>query len=133
MNNSRIGEKPIVDFKAELNQEQMEAVISDGVPLLVVAGAGSGKTRVITYRIAHLIKKGVCPWNILAVTFTNKAAGEMKARIYNLLGEKVGLNIGTFHSVCARMLRNEIERIGLKSNFVIYDALDQKYLIKQIQ
>ncbi len=132
MNNSRIGEKPIVDFKAELNQEQMEAVISDGVPLLVVAGAGSGKTRVITYRIAHLIKKGVCPWNILAVTFTNKAAGEMKARIYNLLGEKVGLNIGTFHSVCARMLRNEIERIGLKSNFVIYDALDQKYLIKQI-
>ena len=132
MNNTTIDKKSIVDFKTELNPQQTEAVISDGSPLLLVAGAGSGKTRVITYRIANLIEKGVYPWNILAVTFTNKAADEMKSRIYKLLGKKVGLNIGTFHSICVRILRNEVERIGLKPNFVIYDALDQRYLIKQI-
>jgi len=116
----------------KLNPAQIEAVTSIGSPLLIVAGAGSGKTRVITYRIAYLIGQGVRPWNILAVTFTNKAAEEMKSRIYRILGKNIELNIGTFHSICVRILRSEIKKLRFKSNFVIYDKLDQLTLIRQI-
>lgn len=119
-------------LKNMLNLAQIEAVTAMGAPLLVVAGAGSGKTRVITCRIAHLIQQGALPWNILAVTFTNKAAGEMKSRVQNMLGENISLNIGTFHSICVRILRVEAEKIGLKPNFVIYDESDQRALIKKI-
>uniref|UniRef100_A0A7C4M1E7 DNA 3'-5' helicase n=1 Tax=candidate division CPR3 bacterium TaxID=2268181 RepID=A0A7C4M1E7_UNCC3 len=122
------------DILKDLNSEQKKAVTTIDGPILILAGAGSGKTRVITYRIAYLISKGVKPENILAVTFTNKAAGEMKERVVKLLGEKVKLNlwIGTFHSICARILRREIGRIGFGSNFSIYDTADQIHLIKEI-
>lgn len=116
-----------------LNAEQKKAVTTLGGPILILAGAGSGKTRVITYRIAYLISQGVNAQNILAVTFTNKAAGEMKERVIKLLGEKkLGLWIGTFHSICARILRREIKHIGFESNFSIYDTSDQISLIKEI-
>ena len=95
-----------------LNKEQKEAVLHTEGPLLILAGAGSGKTRVITYRIAYLIEKGIAPWNILAVTFTNKAAAEMKDRVLKLLNSE-GIFISTFHSMCAQFLRNEAENIGL--------------------
>lgn len=115
-----------------LNLPQKEAVLCTEGPLLVLAGAGSGKTRVLTHRIAYLIKeKCVNPSNILAITFTNKAANEMKERIINLLGKIAeGMWIGTFHSICVRMLRRSIEQIGYGSNFVIYDTSDQQTLIK---
>ncbi len=117
-----------------LNSEQKEAVKHYQGPLLVLAGAGSGKTRVLTRRIAYLIEfYGVSPYNILAVTFTNKAAGEMKERIGKLLG---GLNeniwVSTFHSFCVRILRREIGKLGYNNNFVIYDTSDQKSLLKQV-
>jgi len=122
------------DIINELNSEQEKAVVTKDGPILILAGAGSGKTRVITYRIAYLISQGVKPENILAVTFTNKAAGEMKERVSKLLGEdkKVSLWIGTFHSICARILRREIKHIGFESNFSIYDTSDQLSLIKEI-
>ena len=101
-------------------------------PLLVFAGAGSGKTRVITYRIAHLINSGVAPWNILAVTFTNKAANEMRERIVELVGEAAaGVNVGTFHGQALRILRRDIHRLGRESDFTIYDGDDQLRLVKQ--
>jgi len=116
-----------------LNPEQKKAVTTIDGPILILAGAGSGKTRVITYRIAYLISQAVMPENILAVTFTNKAAGEMKERVSKLLGEKkLRLWIGTFHSICARILRREIKHIGFGSNFSIYDTSDQVSLIKEI-
>lgn len=117
-----------------LNDKQKEAVLHKNGPLLVLAGAGSGKTRVLTTSIANLIKnEGVDPRNILAITFTNKAANEMKDRIASLLGMDVGhLWIGTFHSICARILRMNIEKIGYSSNFTIYDTNDQRTLIKEI-
>jgi len=117
-----------------LNSEQKKAVVTIDGPILILAGAGSGKTRVITYRIAYLISQGIRPENILAVTFTNKAAGEMKERVVKLLGEKkkISLWIGTFHSICARILRREIKQIGFESNFSIYDTSDQISLIKEI-
>ncbi len=116
-----------------LNPEQREAVLHPGGPLLIFAGAGSGKTRVITYRIARLMLEGVPAHRILAVTFTNKAAREMKERIENLVGE-AGRNmwIGTFHSLCARILRIDGRAIGLDQNFVIYDDSDQLSLIREI-
>lgn len=117
-----------------LNERQFEAVTYGDGPLLVLAGAGSGKTRVLTYRIAYLIReRDIAPWNILAVTFTNKAAGEMRERIANLLGS-VGreVTIGTFHSVCAGILRNEIDHLGYSSNFVIYDDKDQLIALKTV-
>ena len=119
---------------SNLNDKQKEAVLHDKGPLLVVAGAGSGKTRVLTTSIAYLIKeKNVNPVNILAITFTNKAANEMKERISNLLDEDVShLWIGTFHSICARILRMNINKIGYDNNFTIYDTNDQKTLVKEI-
>lgn len=121
------------DLLKNLNNEQKKAVTTIDGPILILAGAGSGKTRVITYRIAYLISQGVKSENILAVTFTNKAAGEMKERVIKLLGEnKLGLWIGTFHSICARILRREIKHIGFENNFSIYDKSDQISLIKEI-
>ncbi|MFY9278022.1 MAG: DNA helicase PcrA [Caldicoprobacterales bacterium] len=115
-----------------LNPQQKEAVLHTEGPLLVLAGAGSGKTRVLTYRVAHLIENlKVRPDNILAITFTNKAAKEMKERIYDLVGSKAENTwISTFHSTCVRILRREIEKIGFTRNFVIYDTDDQLTLVK---
>lgn len=118
----------------QLNNSQREAVeYSDG-PSLVIAGAGSGKTRVLTYKIAYLLKLGLPPQNILALTFTNKAAREMKNRIGQLMGENVArrLWMGTFHSIFSRILRSEAEKIGFTSNFTIFDASDSRNLIKTI-
>ena len=118
----------------DLNPVQQEAVLETEGPLLVFAGAGSGKTRVLTYRIAYLIEeKGVQPWNIFAVTFTNKAANEMRERVERLLGKSAkGTWVSTFHSACARILRQHIERLGFKRNFVIYDGQDQERHLKTI-
>ncbi|HEY4103223.1 MAG TPA: UvrD-helicase domain-containing protein [Polyangiaceae bacterium] len=116
---------------AELNEPQMQAVLHTEGPLLVFAGAGSGKTRTIIYRVANLLAQRVAPYRILAVTFTNKAAGEMKSRLSALAGPEVtrDLWIGTFHSVCAKLLRRYAEEVGLKRNFVIYDDSDQKAVL----
>lgn len=118
----------------ELNDAQREAVLYCDGPSLVIAGAGSGKTRVLTYKIAYLLEQGMQPWNILALTFTNKAANEMKQRIGQLVGEERarGLWMGTFHSIFARILRRENQAIGFSSNFTIYDAADSKSLVKTI-
>jgi len=118
-----------MDLDKELNPEQREAVVSGEGPLLILAGAGSGKTRVITCRIAHLIQeKGVRPYSILAVTFTNKAAGEMQARVERLVGEVSGLWISTFHAFGARVLRRHADLLGYGRDFVIYDEDDVKRL-----
>src|SRR4030042_5421927 len=110
----------------DLNPVQQKAVLKTEGPLLVFAGAGSGKTRVLVYRIAYLIQeKKVPPWNILAVTFTNKAADEMRERVERLLGGSArGVWISTFHSACVRILRRHIEPLGFQKNFVIYDQDD---------
>ncbi|MEZ5233311.1 MAG: UvrD-helicase domain-containing protein [Acidimicrobiales bacterium] len=108
-----------------LNPAQREAVTHDGGPLLVIAGAGSGKTRVLTHRIAHLIDNGVSPFEILAITFTNKAAGEMKHRVGQLIGpvaEKMW--VSTFHAACVRILRRDVKALGYPSSFSIYDQAD---------
>jgi len=121
-----------MDLLKNLNPQQKEAVLHTEGPLLVLAGAGSGKTRVLTHRIAYLIEeKGVAPWNILSITFTNKAAREMKNRIEQLIGTRA-LDIwnGTFHACCVRILRKEIERLGFSRNFVIYDTSDQETVMK---
>jgi len=118
-----------------LNKEQLAAVRHTEGPLLLLAGAGSGKTRVITFRIAYLLQqKGISPENILAVTFTNKAAREMKERVIELVGKakNKGMVIGTFHSVCVRILKEDIERLGYKKNFSIYGASDQVRLVKDL-
>ncbi len=118
----------------DLNPAQRKAVLETEGPLLVFAGAGSGKTRVLTYRIAYLIQeKGISPWNILAVTFTNKAADEMRERVEHLLGGSAkGIWISTFHSACARILRQHIDRLGFGRNFVIYDEEDQERHLKAV-
>ena len=123
-----------MQFIDELNDSQRAAVTYNDGPLLVIAGAGSGKTRVLTYKIAYLLTQGVPAGHILALTFTNKAAREMKQRITRLVGEEVAryLWMGTFHSVCARLLRAEAEHVGFTRDFTIYDAADQKSLIKKI-
>lgn len=123
-----------MDFLQQLNEAQKEAVINYKGPSMVIAGAGSGKTRVLTYRIAYLIKEGVDPFNILALTFTNKAAREMKERISNIVGESDAKNIwmGTFHSIFARILRVEADKIGYPRNFTIYDTQDSKNLLRNI-
>ncbi|MDF2673744.1 MAG: family ATPase [Clostridiales bacterium] len=114
-----------------LNNEQREAVITTDGPLLILAGAGSGKTRVLTYRIAYLIQNGVYPGSILAITFTNKASQEMKERVAALVGDEANkMWISTFHSTCVRILRQDIEKIGFSKNFVIYDTQDQEKVIK---
>mgnify|MGYP001024348457 CR=1 FL=1 len=121
-----------IDFKKELNSEQWKAVQTINGPILILAGAGSGKTRVITYRIAYLISMGIRPENILAVTFTNKAADEMKQRVCYLLNdENPEVWIRTYHSTCARILRKESEKINIQQNFAIYDESDQLALIKE--
>ena len=103
-----------------LNDKQKEAVLATDGPCLVIAGAGSGKTKVLTHKIAYDIESGIKPWNILAITFTNKAANEMKERIEKLIGDAAkDLWMGTFHSICVRILRRYIDRIGYKTDFVI--------------
>ncbi len=118
----------------ELNDAQREAVLQKDGPMIVIAGAGSGKTRVLTYRIAHLMNQGVDPFNILALTFTNKAAREMKNRIAKIVGpgEAKNLWMGTFHSVFARLLRFEADKLGFPSNFTIYDTQDSQRLVNSI-
>ncbi len=115
-----------------LNDKQYEAVVNTEGPCLVIAGAGSGKTKVLTHKIAYLIgEKQVLPWNILAITFTNKAANEMKERIANLVGDAAkDIWMGTFHSICVRILRRFIDRIGFESSFIIFDSSDQRTLVK---
>ena len=117
-----------------LNEQQKEAVLHTEGPLLVLAGAGSGKTRVLTHRIAYLIDElGVNPWNILAITFTNKAASEMRERVDKLVGfGSESIWVSTFHSSCARILRRHIPLLGYDSNFTIYDSDDQKTLMKDV-
>ncbi len=121
-------------FLKELNQEQYDAVIQTNGPVMVIAGAGSGKTRVLTYRIAYLLANGIDPFNILALTFTNKAAREMKERVIRLIGDSQGRNVwmGTFHSIFAKILRIDGHHLGYPSNFTIYDADDSKRVIRQI-
>ena len=121
------------DLIEGLNDKQKEAVLNTDGPCLVIAGAGSGKTKVLTHKIAYLMaEKIIKPWNILAITFTNKAANEMKQRVENLVGEAAkDMWIGTFHSICVRILRKTIDRIGFDSSFLIFDTSDQKTLIKE--
>ena len=117
----------------KLNPEQKQAVLTTEGPLLILAGAGSGKTRVLTYRAAYLLEKGVPPWAILAITFTNKAAREMRERINRLAGEAADdMWVMTFHALSARILRRDIEKLGYKREFSIYDDDDQMTLIKRI-
>ncbi len=115
----------------ELNPMQKEAVQQTEGPCLVIAGAGSGKTKVLTYKVAYLMQNGVKPWNILAITFTNKAANEMKERVQALVGNAIDdIWLGTFHSICVRILRKFIDRLGYDNSFVIFDTSDQKTLVK---
>ncbi|MDI3481466.1 MAG: ATP-dependent helicase UvrD/PcrA [Tepidanaerobacteraceae bacterium] len=121
-----------MDFLKDLNPEQKRAVMHPGGPLLILAGAGSGKTRVLTYRTAYLIKyMGVKPENILAITFTNKAAREMRMRIEKMLPWVRGILVSTFHSACVRFLRSDIDKLGYKSNFIIFDTQDQQVLMRE--
>jgi DNA helicase-2/ATP-dependent DNA helicase PcrA len=114
-----------------MNPAQKEAIQCTEGPLLILAGAGSGKTRVLTHRIAYLLDRGIAPWRILAITFTNKAAAEMKERVVNIVGSRAkDIWISTFHAFCVRILRMDIEKLGLAKNFVIFDAADQGVLIK---
>src|SRR5215203_2790733 len=122
------------EYLKGLNERQREAVQTTEGPLMIIAGAGSGKTKVLTTRIAHLLDKGVDAFNILALTFTNKAAAEMKERVEKILGnnEARNLYIGTFHSVFARILRAEAPRLGYPNNFTIYDTDDAKSVVKTV-
>ena len=121
-------------YLKDLNEAQLNAVLKTDGPLMVIAGAGSGKTRVLTYKIVHLVENGVDPFEILALTFTNKAAREMKLRISSMIGESESKNIwmGTFHSVFAKILRFEAHKIGFTSDFTIYDTQDSERLISSI-
>ncbi|HLN55647.1 MAG TPA: UvrD-helicase domain-containing protein [Bacteroidales bacterium] len=122
------------EYLKDLNESQRQAVINTEGPSLVIAGAGAGKTRVLTYRIVHTLNKGVPAGKILALTFTNKAAREMKERITRIVDPQIARNLwmGTFHSIFARILRMEAEKLGYKSNFTIYDSSDSKSLIRSI-
>ena len=122
------------NFIDELNDAQRAPVLHKDGPLMVIAGAGSGKTRVLTYRIAHLMEQGVDSFNILALTFTNKAAREMKKRIATIVGNSEAKNLwmGTFHSVFAKLLRFDGDKLGYPSNFTIYDTQDSQRLIASI-
>src|SRR3984885_9226437 len=122
------------DYLSELNDPQREAVLHKEGPIMIVAGAGSGKTKVLTTRIAHLLSQGVSAFNILALTFTNKAAAEMKERVEHILGNNEARNIyiGTFHSVFARILRAEADKLGYPRNFTIYDTDDAKAVVKTV-
>jgi DNA helicase-2/ATP-dependent DNA helicase PcrA len=122
-----------IDFINDLNPSQKQAVENTNGPVMIIAGAGSGKTRVLTYRIAYLMRKGVDPFNILSLTFTNKAAREMKERISSIVGNEArNLWMGTFHSIFAKILRIEGDKLGYPSNFTIYDTADSKSLLKSI-
>jgi len=122
------------NYLNQLNEAQLAPTLQKDGPMIVIAGAGSGKTRVLTYRIAYLMNQGVDPFNILSLTFTNKAAKEMKARIATIVGDSEAKNIwmGTFHSVFAKILRFEADRLGYPSNFTIYDTQDSQRLISSI-
>ncbi len=124
----------MIDLLKDLNEPQREAVTTIEGPVMVIAGAGSGKTRALTYRVAYMIQEGIDPFSIMALTFTNKAAREMKERIMQLVNASDARNVwmGTFHSIFARILRIEAEKIGFTSNFSIYDTDDSKALINQI-
>ena len=117
-----------------LNERQKKAVMQTQGPVLILAGAGSGKTRVLTHRVAYLIdREGVAPYHILAITFTNKAAGEMRERVDKIVGfgaEQIW--VSTFHSTCVRILRRYIDRLGYDNNFTIYDTDDQKGIMKEV-
>jgi len=121
-------------YLSQLNQAQLEPTMQIEGPMIVIAGAGSGKTRVLTYRIAYMMSKGIDPFNILSLTFTNKAAREMKERIATIVGQSEAKNLwmGTFHSVFARILRSEADKLGYPSNFTIYDTQDSDRLIASI-
>ena len=122
-----------MNYLETLNPQQRAAVEQTEGPLLVLAGAGSGKTRVLTCRVAHLMDKGVAPWKILAITFTNKAAREMVERVNALAGEAAqDAWVSTFHSCCARILRRDIEKLGYKREFAIYDEDDKMSVIKGV-
>ena len=124
----------MIDYEYELNPAQLDAVRYCDGPSLVIAGAGSGKTRVLTYKIAYLLENGYEPWSILALTFTNKAAGEMKERIAAKVGERAAsmLWMGTFHSVFSKILRREAHLLGFTPQFTIYDQSDSRSLVKSI-
>ena len=123
-----------MNYIQELNEQQKEAVLHIDGPLMIIAGAGSGKTKVLTTRIAYLLERGVDAFQILALTFTNKAAAEMKERITKILknNEAKNLYMGTFHSVFAKILRFEADHLGYPKNFTIYDTDDAKSVLKQI-
>src|SRR3972149_2026768 len=124
-----------MDFLDQLNPQQRRAVTAGNGPILVVAGPGSGKTRVLTQRIAYLIAvEGVRPWQILAGPFTNKAAKEMQSRVKPLLPDQAieGIMLGPFHSICARLLRREAEYLPVEPNFVIFDTDDQERIVKTV-
>ena len=127
----RLAPQEILD---RLNPPQREAVSHLTGPLLILAGAGSGKTRVLAHRVAYLVATSYKPWQIVAVTFTNKAANEMRARIAGLIGEEAAreATIGTFHAICARILRRDGAAIGLSRSFTIYDRADQVALVKGV-
>mgnify|MGYP005648111483 FL=1 len=122
------------EYLQQLNQAQLAPTIQKDGAMIVIAGAGSGKTRVLTYRIAFLMSKGVDPFNILALTFTNKAAREMKKRISSIVGPSEGKNLwmGTFHSIFAKILRMEADKLGYPSNFTIYDTQDSQSVIRAV-
>ena len=121
------------DYLEKLNPQQYEAATHTEGPLLILAGAGSGKTNTMTHRIAYMIKDcGVNPYSILAVTFTNKAAAEMRERVEKLVGAKPGMWIQTFHSACLRILRYEADKLGFEKSFAVYDPVDQKSVVKKI-
>ena len=124
----------MTNYLENLNESQREAVLHKEGPMIIIAGAGSGKTRVLTYRIAHLMSQDIDAFNILALTFTNKAAREMKSRIADVVGgsEAKNLWMGTFHSVFARILRSEGHHLGFPSNFTIYDTQDSVRLLSSI-
>ncbi|MFT5791854.1 MAG: DNA helicase-2/ATP-dependent DNA helicase PcrA, partial [Saprospiraceae bacterium] len=124
----------MTQYLNSLNEAQKEAVLHKDGPMIIIAGAGSGKTRVLTYRIAHLMHQGIDAFNILSLTFTNKAAKEMKKRIGTVVGtgESKNLWMGTFHSVFARILRSEGHHLGFPSNFTIYDTQDSVRLLSSI-
>lgn len=123
----------MLDYLSKLNEQQYKAATCVDGPLLILAGAGSGKTGTMTHRIAYMIKeKNINPYNILAVTFTNKAAGEMRGRVEDLCGRYPGMWISTFHSSCLRILRKEADKLGYDKNFVVYDTVDQKAVAKAI-
>jgi DNA helicase-2/ATP-dependent DNA helicase PcrA len=121
-----------LNLRGELNDPQLEAVTTVEGPVSIIAGAGSGKTRVITYRIAHMLEMGIPQHAILALTFTNKAAREMEKRVKELTGKKLqSLTVSTFHAFGVKLLREEIEKLGYRKNFSIYDETDRTELIKE--